>query len=102
MEEEDGRLSIPAIRLQVREQFAGAEKLMLQALEVRRKQFGEESERVRWTHMRLQKLYEAWGKPDQAAAERKWLAEHPVPSTRPITMPSTRSTTAPATTRPAQ
>jgi serine/threonine-protein kinase len=56
-----------------RRDYAGAEKLLLDVAEAGRRQMGEQNPRVQRTIRELVRLYEAWGKPQQAQEYRRYL-----------------------------
>lgn len=55
-------------------QFAEAERLLLEAFPVLEKEWGLGHDRVKTAVQRAAELYDAWGKPEKAAA---WRAKVP-------------------------
>jgi tetratricopeptide (TPR) repeat protein len=53
--------------------YAQAEKLLTESLEIIKKQFGQDHPRTQAALRRVVELYEAWGKPKQAAAYKAML-----------------------------
>jgi hypothetical protein len=62
--------------------FGEAEPLALAAYEAYRDSFGVDAARTRETAARVAQLYEAWGKPTQAAEWRAKLTNEPPPIRR--------------------
>ena len=76
---------------EIREQqkYAEAEPVLLRALGIRMKLFGETHVRTQRTIKDLGDLYEQWGKPGQVREYRARLV--PAETTRPPTRPPTAS-----------
>jgi outer membrane protein assembly factor BamD (BamD/ComL family) len=53
--------------------YAEAEKLLTESLQIIKKQFGQDHPRTQAALRRIVELYEAWGKPKQAAAYKAML-----------------------------
>jgi serine/threonine-protein kinase len=56
-----------------RKDYAGAERLLLEALEARRQQWGDRNPSTQECIEAVVRLYEAWGKPEQAREYRRFL-----------------------------